>query len=177
LCRGCLVNSLGIPCVFENMEIKYRPIGTIHSPFKDIEGMPIQPAGAANVRGTVEVLPELAEGLRDLEGFSHIILLYHFHRVQEAKLVVIPFMDSQPRGIFATRAPKRPNPIGLSVVRLISIEGNVLHIENVDVLDGTPLLDIKPYVPEFDQPDVEAVGWLERAKGRARATRSDDRFR
>ncbi len=162
---------------FEDMEIKYRAIGTIHSPFKDIEGMPIQPAGAANVQGTVEVLPELAEGLRDLEGFSHIILLYHFHRVREAKLVVIPFMDSEPHGIFATRAPKRPNPIGLSIVRLVGIEGNVLYIENVDILDGTPLLDIKPYVPEFDRPPVERVGWLERAKGKVRRKRSDDRFR
>jgi len=159
------------------MEIKYQPIGTIHSPFKDIEDMPIQPAGAANVRGTVEVLPELAEGLKDLEGFSHIILLYHFHRVQEAKLVVIPFMDSEPHGVFATRAPKRPNPIGLSVVRLVSIEGNILYIENVDILDGTPLLDIKPYVPEFDRPAVEGVGWLEQAKGKVRGKRSDDRFR
>jgi len=91
--------------------------------------------------------------------------------------VVIPFMDSEPHGVFATRAPKRPNPIGLSVVRLVSIEGNVLHIKNVDILDGTPLLDIKPYVPEFDQPAVERVGWLERAKGEVRGKRSDDRFR
>lgn len=159
------------------MEIKYQPIGVIHSPFKDIEGMPIQPAGAANVRGTVEVLPELADGLRDLEGFSHIILLYHFHQVQEAKLVVTPFMDSKPHGVFATRAPKRPNPIGLSIVKLISIEHNILHIENVDILDGTPLLDIKPYVPEFDQLAVERVGWLEQAKGKVRGKRSDDRFR
>ncbi|HEY64601.1 MAG TPA: tRNA (N6-threonylcarbamoyladenosine(37)-N6)-methyltransferase TrmO [Caldilineae bacterium] len=159
------------------MEIKYRPIGVIHSPFKDIAGMPIQPTGAANVQGTVEVLPEFVEGLKDLEGFSHVILLYHFHRVQEVKLTVIPFMDSEPHGVFATRAPKRPNPIGLSVVKLIRIEGNVLYIENVDILDGTPLLDIKPYVPEFDQPLVERIGWLERAKGKVRSKRSDDRFR
>ena len=159
------------------MEIQYQPIGIIHSPFKDIEGMPIQPTGAANIQGTVEVSPELAEGLKDLEGFSHIILLYHFHRVREAKLVVTPFMDSEPHGVFATRAPKRSNPIGLSIVRLISVERNILHIENVDILDGTPLLDIKPYVPEFDQPAVERVGWLERAKGKVRSKRSDDRFR
>jgi tRNA-Thr(GGU) m(6)t(6)A37 methyltransferase TsaA len=159
------------------MEIKYQPIGVIHSPFKDIEGMPIQPAGAANIRGTVEVLPELADGLRDLEGFSHIILLYHFHQVQETKLIVIPFLDSEPHGVFATRAPKRPNPIGLSIVKLISIERNILHIENVDILDETPLLDIKPYVPEFDRLAVERVGWLEQAKGKVRGKRSDDRFR
>jgi tRNA-Thr(GGU) m(6)t(6)A37 methyltransferase TsaA len=159
------------------MEIKYQPIGVIHSPFKDIEGMPIQPAGAANVRGTVEVSPELADGLRDLEGFSHIILLYHFHQVQEAKLVVTPFMDSKPHGVFATRAPKRPNSIGLSIVKLLNIEGNILHIENVDILDGTPLLDIKPYVPEFDRPSVERVGWLGQAKGKVQGKRSDNRFR
>lgn len=159
------------------MEIEYRPIGIIHSPFTDIEDMPIQPTGAFGIRGTVEVFPEFAEGLKDLEGFSHIILLYHFHRVQEAKLVVTPFMDSQPHGVFATRAPKRPNPIGLSIVKLLSMEQNTLHIENVDVLDGTPLLDIKPYVPEFDQPRVDRVGWLEQVKGEVQSKKSNGRFR
>ena len=159
------------------MDIIYHPIGFVHSPFQDIQGMPIQPTGAAGVRGTVEILPELAEGLRDLEGFSHIILLYHFHRVRDVKLVVTPFMDSQPRGLFSTRAPKRPNPIGLSVVKLLRVEGHVLHVENVDILDGTPVLDIKPYVPDFDQHPVDRVGWLEGAKGRVRGKRSDDRFR
>ena len=159
------------------MEISYRPIGIIHSPFTDIEGMPIQPTGASGIRGTVEVFPEFAEGLKDLEGFSHIILLYHFHRVQGAKLAVTPFMDSRPHGVFATRSPKRPNPIGLSIVKLLSIERNVLHIENVDILDGTPLLDIKPYVPEFDQPQADRVGWLEQAKGRVQSKKSDSRFR
>jgi len=159
------------------MKISYRPIGVIHSPFTTIEGMPIQPTGAAGIRGAVEVFPEFAEGLKDLEGFSHIILLYHFHRVQGAKLVVTPFMDSQPRGVFATRAPKRPNPIGLSVVKLLRIEQNVLHIENVDILDGTPLLDIKPHVPEFDQPRVDHVGWMEQAAGRVHSKKSDGRFR
>ena len=160
-----------------NIEISYRPIGVIHSPFIDIEGMPIQPTGASGIQGTVEVFPEFAEGLKDLEGFSHIILLYHFHRVQEAKLIVTPFMDFQPRGVFATRAPKRPNPIGLSIVKLISIKQNSLHIENVDILDGTPLLDIKPYVPEFDQHRADRVGWLEQAKGKIQSKKSDRRFR
>jgi tRNA-Thr(GGU) m(6)t(6)A37 methyltransferase TsaA len=159
------------------MKVEYRSIGVIHSPFENIEGMPIQPPGAANVQGTVEVWPEFTAGLKDLEGFSHIILLYHFHQVQETKLVVTPFMDSEPHGVFATRAPKRPNPLGLSVVRLLRIEQNTLYIENVDILDGTPLLDIKPYVPEFDQPSVERVGWLERARGQVQDKRSDDRFR
>ncbi|MBC8447575.1 MAG: tRNA (N6-threonylcarbamoyladenosine(37)-N6)-methyltransferase TrmO [Chloroflexi bacterium] len=159
------------------MDITYRPIGIIHSPFTDIAGMPIQPRGAAGVPGTVEVWPEFAAGLQDLGGFSHVILLYHFHRVQEARLTVTPFLDAQPRGVFATRAPQRPNPIGLSIVKLLGIEGNILHIENVDILDGTPLLDIKPYVPEFDQHPAERIGWLEQARGRVQGQRSDDRFR
>jgi len=159
------------------MAIHYRPIGIIRSPFQNIAGMPIQPSGAAGIRGTVEVLPEFAEGLKDLQGFSHIILLYHFHQVQEAKLIVTPFMDSQPRGVFATRVPKRPNPIGLSIVKLLGIEGSILHVENVDILDSTPLLDIKLYVPEFDHYVADRVGWLEQAEGRVQGKRSDDRFR
>jgi tRNA-Thr(GGU) m(6)t(6)A37 methyltransferase TsaA len=159
------------------MQIMYRQIGVIHSPFQDIEGMPIQPAGAGGIRGTVEVYPEFLPGLRDLDGFSHVILLYHFHRAGTPQLVVTPFMDAQAHGVFATRAPRRPNPIGLSVVRLLSIEGDLLRVENVDVLDGTPLLDIKPYVPEFDQYSAERVGWLARAGGQVRNKRSDDRFR
>ena len=159
------------------MKISYRPIGVIHSPFTNIGGMPIQPTGADGIRGAIEVFPEFAEGLKDLDGFSHIILLYHFHRAQESKLVVTPFMDSQPRGVFATRAPKRPNPIGLSIVRLLGIEQNILHVENVDILDGTPLLDIKPYVPEFDHHPADRVGWLEQSKGRVQSKKSDSRFR
>jgi tRNA-Thr(GGU) m(6)t(6)A37 methyltransferase TsaA len=160
-----------------NMEISYRPIGIVHSPFKDVEGMPIQPAGASQIHGWIEISPEFVEGLKDLEGFSHIILLYHFHRVQEAELTVIPFMDSWPHGVFATRAPRRPNPIGLSIVKLLRVEGNILYVENVDILDGTPLLDIKPYVPDFDHYPVERVGWLERARGKVQNKKSDDRFR
>ena len=138
--------------------------------------MPIQPTGAREVRGTVEILPEFIEGLKDLDGFSHIILLYHFHRVKGVSLSVTPFLDSQTRGLFATRAPRRPNPIGLSIVKLSRIEGNVLHIENVDILDGTPVLDIKPYVPAFDQYLDSRVGWLEKVKDKVREKRSDDRF-
>jgi tRNA-Thr(GGU) m(6)t(6)A37 methyltransferase TsaA len=159
------------------MKINYRPIGIVHSPFEDIGGVPIQPTGASGIQGTVEVFPEFAAGLKDLEGFSHVILLYHFHRVQESQLSVVPFMDSLPRGVFATRAPKRPNPIGLSIVRLLRVEQNILQVENVDVINGTPLLDIKPYVPEFDQHPADRVGWLEQARGRVQSKRSDDRFR
>jgi tRNA-Thr(GGU) m(6)t(6)A37 methyltransferase TsaA len=138
--------------------------------------MPIQPTGASNVQGTVEVFLEFADGLKGLEGFSHIILLYHFHRVQISQLIVTPFLDSQPRGVFATRAPKRPNPIGLSVVKLLSVKQNILHVENVDVIDGTPLLDLKPYVPEFDWHPADRVGWLEQAKGKVQSAKSDNRF-
>lgn len=156
------------------MNIEYRPIGVIHTPHKKIEGMPIQPSRAAGVPGTVEVLTEFADGLADLDGFSHIILLYHFHRSRGHQLSVIPFLDDRARGLFATRAPRRPNPIGLSVVRLVGVEGNRLSVEDVDMLDGTPLLDIKPYVPEFDERSEISVGWLEAARERKRL--SDDRF-
>lgn len=159
------------------MSISYKPIGTIHSPFGGIEQVPIQPAAASGIRGTVEVFPEFAAGLQDLNGFSHIILLYHFHRVTQVKLTVVPFLDDEPHGVFATRAPSRPNPIGLSVVRLLGIEGNVLTIENVDIIDGTPLLDMKPYVPAFDLDEVERTGWLEANGKRLKEKRSDDRFK
>lgn len=159
------------------MKIEYRPIGKIHSPFTRIEGMPIQPAGAAFVRGSVEVFPEYAQGLKDLEGFSHVILLYHFHQVTEAKLIVTPFLDTEPRGVFATRAPRRPNPIGISVVKLLGVQRCILKVENVDILDGTPLLDIKPYVPEFDNYPADRVGWLENAKRAVRDKRADLRFK
>jgi tRNA-Thr(GGU) m(6)t(6)A37 methyltransferase TsaA len=158
-------------------EIRYRTIGTIHSPHQDIEGMPIQPAGAAGVRGRVEVDAEWAEGLQDLEEFSHVILLYHFHQAGPCRLIVTPFMDDRPHGVFATRAPRRPNPIGLSVVRLLAVEGGTLHVEGIDVLDGTPLLDVKPYVPEFDHFSVDRIGWLEGARGQVVTRRADDRFR
>ena len=158
------------------MAISYEPIGIIHSPFPGIENVPIQPTAAAGILGTVEVFAEFAAGLKDLEGFSHIILLYHFHRVTQSRLVVTPFLDQELRGLFATRAPARPNPIGLSVVKLLSIEANVLQIENVDIVDGTPLLDIKPYVPEFDHYKVQRTGWLAAASRQVGGKRSDDRF-
>ena len=160
----------------QKVNIKYQPIGIIKTPFETVEGMPIQPAGAGSARGSVEIFPEFSEGLKDLDGFSHLILLYHFHRAKKPKLVVTPFMDTQPHGVFSTRAPSRPNSIGLSVVRLIEIEGSTLHVENVDILDGTPLLDIKPYVPEFDHFSVDRIGWLQDAKGAVKDKKSDSRF-
>ena len=157
-------------------KIVYQPIGTIHSPFQTIQGMPIQPAGAKGVQGTVEINPEYVDGLQDLEGFSHIILIYHFHLSKGYSLKVKPFMDENLRGVFATRAPKRPNPIGISVVRLVRVEGNILRIENIDIVDGTPLLDIKPYVPEFDIAEERRIGWLSEKAKKVHKVKADERF-
>ena len=159
------------------MKIEYEPIGVIHSPFQTTEGMPVQPSGATGVQGTVELFPKFSPGLRDLDGFSHIILIYHFHRSVGYSLLVVPFLDSVERGVFATRAPRRPNSIGLSVVRLVRVEGDTLHVEDIDILDGTPLLDIKPYVPEFDRNLGDRVGWLEHVRDRVQKLRADDRFK
>jgi len=140
-------------------------------------GMPIQPTGARGIRGTVEIFSEYAEGLRDIEGFSHLFLIYVFHRCPSYNLVVRPFLDITPRGVFATRAPRRPNAIGLSIVRLIEVNGSTLFIEDVDILDGTPLLDLKPYVPVFDAYPDALSGWLEQSAHDAEVFRSDERFR
>ncbi|SMC21313.1 tRNA-Thr(GGU) m(6)t(6)A37 methyltransferase TsaA [Desulfacinum hydrothermale DSM 13146] len=156
--------------------IVYRPIGVIRSPFEDAKGVPIQPSGAAGVVGRVEVAEPYVEGLKDVEGFSHVILLYHFHLSAPWKPLVVPFLDTVERGVFSTRAPARPNPIGFSVVELVGREGGVLHVRGVDVVDGTPLLDIKPYVPAFDRPSECRAGWLEGAGKRVERVRSDDRF-
>ena len=157
-------------------EIKYKPIGVIHSPFKEPKGTPIQPAGAKGTNGTVEVFSEYAEGLKDIEGFSHIILLYHFHLSKGSTLIVRPFMDNEAHGVFAMRGPSRPNPIGVSVVCLVRVEGNMLHIQDVDIVDGTPLLDIKPYIPEFDIREVERIGWLEKNVNELLTSKDDGRF-
>ena len=141
-------------------EFVMRPIGVIRSPFMEPKGMPIQPAFSQAI-GRVEVLPEYAEGLQDLEGFSHVILIYALHRSEGYSLRVKPFLDDVARGLFATRYPRRPNPIGLSTVRLLSRRDNVLEAEGIDVLDGTPLLDIKPYVPEFDSKADAHAGWYD----------------
>ena len=157
-------------------EIKYKPIGVIHSPFKEPRGTPIQPAGAKGIDGTVEIFPEYVEGLKDIEGFSHIILIYHFHLSRGAPLKVKPYMDNEAHGVFAMRSPSRPNPIGISIVRLVRVEQNVLHIQDVDIVDGTPLLDIKPYVPEFDIRKVEKMGWLEKNVHKLSISKDDGRF-
>ena len=157
------------------MELTYRPIGVIRTPFKEPRGTPIQPTGATGVEGKVEVFPEYSSGLRDLEGFSHVILLYHFHLAEGRSLTVRPYMDGDVRGVFATRFPGRPNPIGLSIVRLKGVEGSILRIVDVDIVDGTPLLDIKPYVPAFDRREGVRIGWLKDRVGDVSRTRSDGR--
>jgi tRNA (adenine37-N6)-methyltransferase len=158
------------------MNIAYRPIGIIRSPFKTRKDMPVQPVGKASADGFVDVEGEFQEGLRDLENFSHIILIYHFHKAHAYALTVTPFLDTSPRGLFSTRAPSRPNSIGLSIVRLRGVNENRLSVTQLDIIDETPLLDIKPYVPEFDcHPDAYG-GWFERSRGEARQTLSDDRF-
>ncbi|MBN2345253.1 MAG: tRNA (N6-threonylcarbamoyladenosine(37)-N6)-methyltransferase TrmO [Candidatus Aminicenantes bacterium] len=143
----------------EGSAVTLRPIGFIRSEHEDPERTPIQPAYAEGCRGRVEVFPEFAAGLRDLEGFSHVFLIYHFHRAGAAKLSVKPFLQDVERGVFATRAPCRPNPLGLSIVRLLQRDGPVLHIEGVDILDGTPLFDIKPYSSRFDRIFACRNGW------------------
>ena len=138
--------------------------------------MPIQPSGAKGVKGTIELLPEFVLGLQDVDGFSHLILLYFFHHANGYALQSRPFLDECPRGVFSTRAPRRPNPIGLSIVRLESIQGTVLNIMDVDILDGTPLLDIKPYVPAFDDRANAKIGWLTGKAAQASQHIADHRF-
>jgi tRNA-Thr(GGU) m(6)t(6)A37 methyltransferase TsaA len=157
-------------------EVVYRPIGVVHSPFKAPQDVPIQSAAAKEVNGYVEVAEEYVEGLRDVEGFSHLILVYHCHLAQEYSLLVKPFMDDELHGVFSTRAPSRPNPVGVSVVRLTKKENNILHIQDVDIIDGTPLLDIKPFVPDFDQRKAEKIGWLTGKIGKMHSSRDDGRF-
>ena len=159
------------------MRIEFKSIGIIQTPFNDTKGMPIQPSGAKGRKGTVEIFSEYEDGLKDLDGFSHIILLYYFHMSKGFKLHVVPFLDSELRGIFSTRAPKRPNPIGLSIVKLIKIEGKKIYIENVDILDKTPLLDIKPYIPEFEEREEVCTGWFKKTKKIVSEKKSDERFK
>jgi tRNA-Thr(GGU) m(6)t(6)A37 methyltransferase TsaA len=154
-----------------------EPIGIIHSPFTEIENMPIQPKGAADVEGTVHIHESYVEGLKDLEGFSHIYLIYLFHKAERISLTVTPFMDSTERGVFATRSPLRPNHIGLSIVQLVKIENGILTVRGIDVLDGTPLLDIKPYIRNFDSVDESLSGWMGASEDEVARKRSDGRFK
>ena len=155
---------------------KLHPIGVVRSPHKVARDVPIQPLKARGVRGTVELDPRYTTALRDLEGFERIWLVCWFHRASSPELLVTPYMDDKTRGLFATRAPSRPNPIGISPVRLTGIRDNILDVEDVDILDGTPLLDIKPYVPHFDCFPDARYGWLERVDIEAAKGQADGRF-
>jgi tRNA-Thr(GGU) m(6)t(6)A37 methyltransferase TsaA len=163
--------------ILNNMpEIKYKPIGIIHSPFKEPKGTPIQAESGKNIEGLIEIFPEYSEGLKDLDGFSYIIVLYHFHLIKDAPLLVKPYMDENEHGIFSIRGPARPNPIGMSITRLIRIKKNKLYIRDIDIVDGTPLLDIKPYVPAFDVKESEKIGWLQNNQHKLHTSKDDGRF-
>ncbi|MBN1365006.1 MAG: tRNA (N6-threonylcarbamoyladenosine(37)-N6)-methyltransferase TrmO [Syntrophaceae bacterium] len=160
-----------------NKQIIYKPIGIIHSEHTIAAKTPIQPVYARGCMGQVEVFEEFKAGLRDLEGFSHIYLIYHFNQAPPFKLLVKPFLQDVERGIFSIRAPGRPNPIGLSVVDLIRIKDNILDVDNVDILDGTPLLDIKPYTAKFDLHDVRKNGWQDEVDEKTAKKRGERGYR
>ena len=161
------------------MKIEFEIIGTIHSPFKELEGMPIQPTGAKGIKGKIYINDEFKAGLKDIDGFSHLILIYHLHKTKGNALEVKPFMDNSTHGVFATRSPKRPNNIGMTTVKLDKVEDDVLYVSNVDILDGTPLLDIKPYVPQLVEDTLVEdlkIGWFENNHQKAKNQKADDRF-
>ena len=153
-----------------------QSIGTIHTPFNRLEDMPIQPKGAAATIGTVLLEEQYMPGLADLDGFSHIYLLYEFHMARRTELTVIPFMDTRPRGVFATRSPLRPNHIGISIVQLLGVEKNIVTVQGIDILNGTPLLDIKPYIAAFDAVQNSRSGWMQGTDKDVAGKRSDRRF-
>jgi tRNA (adenine37-N6)-methyltransferase len=160
-------------------EIVMKPIGVIHTRFEAQAGTPIQASVAAGIEGTIDLDPALADGLSDLDGFSHVILIYAFHAARGFDLRLTPYLDTEEHGVFATRAPRRPNPIGISVVRLLGIEGPTVRVADVDMLDGTPLLDIKPFIPDFDHRQEVRTGWYGRKvapSGSSEAIVADSRF-
>ena len=161
------------------MKITIEQIGTIHSPFCKLENMPVQPKGARDTIATIEIKEEFVRGLKDLDGFNFIYLIYYFHKVKKHKLEVLPFNEKSgtKRGVFSTRTPMHPNSLGLSVVELLGVEGNIVTIKGVDILDGTPLIDIKPYIENFDKVDlVPTSGWMKASLEEVSRKKSDDRF-
>jgi len=157
-------------------QITFHSIGTIHTPFISTDNMPIQGTGGKGIRAIIEIYPEFTAGLKDLDGFSHIILLYHLHLVEKSALIVKPFMDDEQRGIFATRSPVRPNPIGMTTVRLVEIKNNLLIVEDIDMMDQSPLLDIKPCLPMIDDIQGLKLGWLTGKVDQFSQKKSDARF-
>ena len=161
----------------EPAAVTYVPIGVVRSPYNGLDGMPLQTVAAADVEATVELDARVHDALRDLDGFSHLWLLVHLHRVDGWTPEVVPFLDdNRPRGVLATRSPRHPNPIGLSLVELVAVEAGALQIRGIDLLDGTPVLDVKPYVPLFDAREDVRAGWLGAAAERVRTVRSDARY-
>jgi len=158
-------------------DFKLKTIGIIHSPFKEPKGVPIQSKAGKGIKGSIEVFKDFVAGLDGLTEFSYIYLLSFFHKAKKTKLKVVPYMDNRERGVFATRAPSRPNSIGLSIVKLINIKDNIIYIEDIDIIDGTPLLDIKPYVPKFDSRNPKKIGWLKNNIHKLSDTRDDGRFK
>lgn len=144
-------------------EIVFKPIGVIHSGYTEKKDVPIQGMYAGGSHGSVEVFAEYEEALKDVGGFSHLILLYHFHQADGPRLLLKPFLDKEVRGMFSIRHFNRPNPIGISIVKLTALKGRFLDVTDVDILDGTPLLDIKPYVPDFDTRSHVSSGWYSTA--------------
>lgn len=140
--------------------IIFKPIGKIHTPFKNLKGIPIQ-SSMSDEKGVIEIFKEYIPALKDLDGFTHFFCLYIFDMVKlPVPLQSKPFLDNDERGVFAIRTPFRPNPIGLSILEIISISENKIYVNNIDILDNTPLLDIKPYVPQFDHRETRKIGWL-----------------
>lgn len=156
--------------------IIYQPIGIVHSPFKKVAGMPIQPCGAKEAGGSIEIFTKYEKGLKDIEGFSHIIVLYHFHKITHWASEVIPFMDNKLHGIFATRSPARPNAIGISILPLLRREGSWLYVEELDILDKTPVLDLKPFFGPYDNRIQVRSGWLETVVKTPGNVVADNRF-
>jgi len=154
-------------------KITLEPIGVIHTPYNQPQGTPIHPTGGRDVEGWIDIFPKFSDGLLDLDGFSHIVLVFYFHLIPEFQLLVTPFMDDKIRGVFATRSPRRPNHIGISVVRLVKIEGNKIYFKDCDILDGTPLLDVKPYFPDLNPDDKIEQGWT-KGKQQGLQTKTDD---
>jgi len=152
-------------------------IGIIHSPYDKLDDMPIQPKGAQEVEGHIILDEKYVAGLQDLDGFSHVYLLYSFHKATRTELLVTPFIDTQIRGVFATRSPLRPNHIGISIVKLTGVDGNKVVVKGIDIIDGTPLLDIKPYIEKFDAVKESRSGWLQASNEEISQKRSDKRFK
>jgi len=159
-----------------DISIRYRPIGIINTPFKHPKGTPIQSVGGEDISAAIEIFPEYTDGLKDIEGFSHLILIYHMHLVKKYNLKVTPFLGHSEHGIFSMRAPVRPNPVGSSIVRLEKVEGNLLYINEIDILDGTPLLDLKPFIPIFDTRAAVRTGWFENNLKNISKIKNDGRF-